>query len=643
MHIVFIDVETYSSENLTESGVHRYVEAPDFAVLWLSYKIDDRPVQTVDIYNADKKMLKYIAAMLMCEDVELHAWNAAFERLTINKHFGLNIPATKWHCTMVKALMAGYPGGLDNCAEAMQLPQKKFASGTALINYFSKPCKPTEKNDWRTRNLPADNMGKWLQYGNYNNQDVIVEYMADARLSHFIISEKERRLWLLDQQVNDRGIRCNLRFARNAILMSQVHDKRVANELKKLTGLENPNSLTQLKKWLAEKEPILQNVSLNKDGMEDVMKLVKTPTVRKALQLRGQTSSISIKKYNAILKAYCKDFRLRGMLQYCGAGKTWRWAGRIIQPHNLVKTEIKNIEYARNYVLKGNADALHQLWDSVPYCLSQLIRTCLVPEPERIFVISDLAAIEARILSWLAGELWRLDVFKGDGKIYEASAAKMFKVPLESIDKDSPYRARGKVSELALGYNGGVNALIRMGALKMGIKEDELLPLVSGWRNANKRIVAYWKEIEDLFLQAMDSGRSKNRHINFRYRDKRMEITLPSGHLLTYHKPRIVAGQITCVGVHPKTKRWSTLIIYGGLIVENIVQAIARDILAASMLRTPYDLVLHVHDESVFEVPIEHAANTAAEIHTAMKVVPDWAAGLPLDASTIISPFYRKD
>lgn len=645
---VYIDVEAFSSVDLVESGVYKYVEAPDFCLLWLSF----REVQfnrhkydrvTIDITCPDLQQLNYFFDLLDNPKVRLHAHNAVFEYVTINKFFKRNIPYSRWHCTMTKALMCGLPGGLDKAAEALGLPFRKLASGTLLINYFSKPCTPTKKNGFRTRNMPWDDLDKWVDYGKYNAQDVEVEIAIDEALDYFNQSEKERRLELLNQEINDRGVMISVPLAENAVKIDTLHSEKVQAKMKAITGLENPNSLPQLKSWLASKDGRLQNVSLKAESMEELIPTITNKRILSVLDLRKQLSNSSISKYYTALACRCHDDCVRGLIQYYGAGRTGRFAGRLLQPHNLVKTEIKPLEMAREMLMRGDAETMRLCYDSVPYVLSQLIRTCLIPRPGNVFVITDFSAIEAVVLAWLAGEKWRLDLFRRRGKLYEESASRMFKIPVEQISKDSPIRAKGKISELALGYNGSVGAMIRMGALKMGIKEKELTTIVHKWRLENPRIVKYWHNIQSAFVDAMRCGRSRLGKIEFVYSKKKMQVVLPSGRSLWYHNPRMLNNRLIYDGTHPITKKWGVIDLYGGKLTENVTQAIARDLLAEAMLRSKYVIVIHVHDEIVFEVKKEHARAAAVEIDDMMKVLPDWAQDMPVNAATTISPFYRKD
>jgi DNA polymerase len=653
---IFIDVETYSSEDLKESGVYRYVEAPDFSLLWLSFLVrktglPDTPIRKVDATTLDETGKQKLRNMLLRPDVRLHAHNVQFERIALNKWLGIEVPISKWHCTMARALMCGLPGGLDAVAEALGLIYGKMAGGRTLINYFSKPRKSIYLPGKGARNLPRDNADtwvKWQQFGEYNARDVEIEVMVHDKLSWYEISEQERRLWELDQTINDRGIRVDLALAATAMRLYNSHAEVIVEKLRELTGLDNPTSLPQMKAWITDQEPALEGITLNKESTEGVFKRVRTKQVRQALELRGQLSSISIQKYQTILRSVCANGRIHGTIQYYGAGRTGRWAGRGVQPHNLVKTEIENVELARELLSQGDDFMLKAIWDEgLPYCLSQLIRTALVPSPGHTFAISDFSAIEAVVLSWYAGEKWRLDVFRGDGLIYEACAARMFKIPIESIDKKSPWRKRGKVAELAFGYQGAEGALIRMGALKMGIKEEELSGIKYLWRSENKRIVAYWYAIENAFRECLRNGSSKEGLISMQYRNKRLTLTLPSGRQIIYQQPKVAGdGSLSYMGTHPINKRWVKIDTYGGKIVENIVQATARDLLAEALMRLDnngFNLVLHVHDEVVAEVPSETAEADRIKIDQLMRVLPSWATDLPLKAVTTLSPFYRKD
>lgn len=647
MDTLAIDIETYSSVNLADAGVYKYVESPDFQVLLFAYAFNDDPAQVVDLTDGRDLPDRVIDALL--GGVLKTAHNAAFERTCIAKLVGWELEPEEWECTMIKAGMLGLPFSLDAVSKALKLPQTKDALGKKLINYFCMPCKPTKANGGRTRNLPEHDPEKWAQFVEYCRQDVVVEQAIRQRIAFFQIPDQEKRLWQLDQQINDGGIGIDPRLVHHAIDFDQVYAERCVKEAETLTGLANPNSPAQLKAWLTEQTGE-EVKSLTKDSVPTLLAATDNPDVRRLLALRQEMAKTSVKKYEAMAAAQCSDGRVRGLLQFYGANRTGRWAGRLVQVHNLTRNEMDGLDMARGVVYDGDLDLLEMLFGNVPYVLSQLIRTAFVPAPGHRFLVADFSAIEARVIAWLAGERWRLDVFNTHGKIYEASAAQMFKVPIDSITKGSDLRQKGKVSELALGYQGGPNALITMGALKMGILEEELPKLVKMWRNANKKIVEYWYTIQDAAIEAIDTGRPVTTPHGVRFLPENgiLFIELPSGRRLSYFAPRLMDGkfgpQLQYMGVDQTKKTWGIQDTYGGKLVENIVQAVARDCLAESMLRLTaagYKIVMHVHDEVVLEMPI--GKGSIEEVNAIMGRPIDWASGLPLKAESFETAYYKKD
>ena len=484
MRSLGIDIETYSSNDLSKCGVYKYVEAVDFAILLFAYSYNCGPVHVVDIASGEQ-VPQSVLNDLTNGEVEKTAHNANFERTCIAKFFGIELLPSQWSCTMAKASMLGLPLGLDSAAKALKLEHEKDSTGKALIRYFSLPCKPSKTNGERTRNLPEHDAEKWNGYKKYNVQDVVVENAIKQKISFFNITETEKKVWQLDQKINDRGVLLDKVFVKNAIISDNISREKLTAEAIEITGLDNPNSAAQLKRWLTENmgEEIPK---LTKESIPPLLKNCTEDRIKRVLNIRQEMAKTSVKKYMAMYKAICKDNRVRGLLQYYGANRTGRWAGRLVQVQNLPLNHLKDIDLARKVVRTGDADLVEMLFGNVPDTLSQLVRTAFVAMPSHRFIVSDFSAIEARVIAWLANEKWRLDVFAGHGKIYEASGAHMFKVPIEKVTKGSPLRAKAKIAELALGYQGGPNALLKMGALKMGLTEEELPKLVAMWRHANK-------------------------------------------------------------------------------------------------------------------------------------------------------------
>ncbi|WP_126244359.1 DNA polymerase [Chitinophaga rhizosphaerae] len=649
MRTLAIDIETFSSTDLTKSGVHKYVEALDFEILLLSYAIDGGEPMCVDLLAGDTLPVDILDA-LTSPAVLKTAHNAVFERTCMAKYFGLPMPPEQWECTMVKVAMLGLPLSLDAAAKALKLDAEKDAAGKALIRYFSLPCKPTKTNGGRTRNLPEHDPERWEKYKSYNLQDVRVELAIRGKLSAFQIPDQERRLWQLDQYINDNGILVDTLLVRNAIRQDLAYKETLTEEAVRITGLDNPNSATQLKDWLG-KEMDSEVETLRKDDIPALLQATDKEAVQRVLQIRQEMAKTSVKKYKAIAACVCADRRVRGLLQFGGANRTGRWAGRLVQVHNLPRNEMSDLELAREMVRQDNLGGLELLFGNVPDALSQLIRTAFIAPKGHKLLVADFSAIEARVIAWLAGEKWRLGVFATHGKIYEASAAQMFGVPLESVTKGSDLRQKGKVSELALGYQGGPNALIKMGALKMGIVEEELPRLVAMWRQANKAIVRYWDCVGNAAIEAVEFGQpvTISHGIVLRMERNILFIQLPSGRRLAYVHPQLRPGKyggtvLAYEGMDQTTKKWGMQETYGGKLVENIVQAVARDCLAVAMLRLSdagYRIVMHVHDEVVLEVP--DTASSTEKVNEIMGMPIDWAPGLPLKAESFETSFYKKD
>ncbi|MEC1771923.1 DNA polymerase [Schinkia azotoformans] len=649
MKLLSIDIETYSSVDLVKCGVYAYCESADFEVLLFAYAVDEEEVQIVDIASGEKLPDALLKALTDPAVIKT-AYNANFERTCLAKFFGKPMPPEQWRCSSVHALMLGLPGHLDGVAKCLKLKEQKMKEGKALIRYFSVPCKQTKVNGGRNRNLPEHDPDKWLTFKDYCKQDVEVERQIRKKLEAFPIPKMEQKLWELDQNINDDGVLIDITFVSHAIQADTVFQENLYKEAVSLTGLENPNSPAQLKDWLQLQG--LEVDSLAKKNVEALMAEVENPDVKRLLELRQAMSKTSVKKYEAMERSICPDHRIRGLLQFYGANRTGRWAGRLVQIHNLPRNDMKDLEIARNLLKSGNYEALGLLFDNVPDVLSQLIRTAFIPSKGHRFIVADFSAIEARVIAWLAGERWRMEVFQTHGKIYEASAAQMFKVPIETIDKGSPLRQKGKIAELALGYGGSKGALKQMGALEMGLTEDELPELVSAWREANPNIVNLWWDVEAAAIKAVkEKAVVKMQYgLTFHYIRGILFITLPSGRSLAYVRPRIGMDerfgkeQLTYDGVEQGSKQWGRIATYGGKLTENIIQAIARDCLAVAMLRLAeagYRIKFHVHDEVVLEVP--NGTRAMEEVEELMGQPIDWAPGLPLSADSFETEYYKKD
>ncbi|MDC3416590.1 DNA polymerase [Aquibacillus salsiterrae] len=649
MKLLSIDIETYSSVDLIKSGVYAYCESADFEVLLFAYAVDDEEVQIVDLASGEE-IPKEILKAITDPNVIKTAYNANFERTCLAKQFHTPMPPEQWRCSSVHALILGLPGYLDGVAKCLRLQEQKMKEGKALIRYFSVPCKPTRVNEGRTRNLPKHDPDKWAIFKDYCKQDVEVERQIRNKLEAFPIPKMEQKLWELDQKVNDEGVLIETDLVDNAIQADKAFQDMLYEEAVCLTGLENPNSPAQLKGWLLKQG--IKVDSLAKKNVEALMGEVENFEVKRLLKLRQAMSKTSVKKYEAMERSICHDHRIRGLLQFYGANRTGRWAGRLVQIHNLPRNSMKELQIARDLLKSGNYEALELLFESVSDVLSQLIRTAFIPSKGHRFIVSDFSAIEARVIAWLAGERWRMDVFQSHGKIYEASAAQMFRVPIEIIDKGSSLRQKGKIAELALGYGGSKGALLQMGAIEMGLTEDELPELVSAWREANPNIVKLWWGIEGAAIKAVkEKAVVKMQYgLTFHYTKGILFITLPSSRSLAYVRPRIGIDerfgkeQLTYEGIEQGSKQWGRIPTYGGKLTENIIQAIARDCLAVSMLRLAeagYLINFHVHDEVVLDVPI--GTGSMEDVEELMVQPINWAPGLPLGADSFETDYYKKD
>lgn len=654
---LFIDVETYSSVDIKESGAYKYIESPDFEILIIGYALDDGPVKIVDLAQGEEMPEEFEEALLDPDCVKV-AHNAVFERLSF-KCIGYNVPAEQWYCTSVKAAYCGLPLSLDGVSKALNLTDKKLDTGKALIKYFSCPCKATRVNGERTRNYPEHAPEKWEMYKEYNKYDVLAEREIFKRLEAHIIPDIERKMYVLDQNINDRGILVDMELAESAIAVDNTYTSILTQHAQQLTGLENPNSPVQIRQWI-EKATGCVIMSLSKETMPDLMKeFADYPDVIELLNIRKKLSKTSIKKYYAMLNCAMKDHRVRGTFQFYGANRTGRWAGRLLQLQNLSKNHISHIEVPREMIRARDWESVEMIYDDVADILSQLVRTALIASPGKVFSVADFSAIEARVISWLANEKWRMDVFRGDGKIYEATGAKMFNVPISAITKGSVLRDKSKISELALGYEGSLGALKRMGGERMGLSDTEMVSLVHKWRSANPAIVDMWKEIDEASKEAVRCQRPVSctcRNIIFDCNGEFMTIQLPSGRKLFYYGPKFkdkkigrstMPTQVLCYqGVVQETKQWGEIDTYGGKLTENIVQAISRDLLGNSMLNleaNDYHPVCHIHDEVLCEVPEENAQAYYEEMASIMGTPPEWASDLPLRADGYTTPFYLKD
>lgn len=646
MQTLSIDLETYSDQPLAKTGVYRYVESPDFEILLFAYSVDGGSVQQIDLACGEKIPPAILAAL---EDDKVIKWafNANFERICLSRFLGYPtgdyLKPDSWKCSMVWAAYMGLPLSLEGVGAVLGLEKQKLTESKDLIKYFCQPCAPTKTNGQRTRNLPEHAPDKWLAFKRYNIRDVETEMSIQARLLKYPVPDSVWEEYRLDQEINDRGVGLDMELVRQAIQMDGRSRSELTQAMKELTSLDNPNSVQQMKQWLAD-----NGVETDTLGKKAVAELLKTapPQLQKVLTLRQQLAKSSVKKYQAMETAVCADGRARGMFQFYGANRTGRWAGRIIQMQNLPQNHLDDLSEARGLVRAGGFDALEMLYEDVPDTLSQLIRTAFVPQENRKFIVADFSAIEARVIAWLAGEKWRQDVFAEGKDIYCASASQMFGVPVEKHGVNGHLRQKGKIAELALGYGGSVGALKAMGALEMGLSEDELPALVSAWRQANPKIVQFWWAVDRAVMDAVARRTTTKTHgIIFSARNGMLFITLPSGRSLSYVKPKIGENRfggdcITYEGVGG-TKKWERIDSYGPKFVENIVQATSRDILCYAMktLRC-CSIVMHIHDEVVIEADRRMSLQAVCD---QMGRTPPWAKGLQLRADGYETDFYKKD
>lgn len=641
---LFLDLETFSSIDLAKSGVYHYAESPDFEILLFGYCVDGGGVQVIDLASGEH-LPDEIYSALLDESVIKWAHNAQFERVCLSRYLNQWLKPNSWRCTMVWSAYLGLPLTLEGAALVTGAEKQKLTEGKDLIRYFSMPCKPTKTNNQRTRNLPEHDPQRWERFKAYNARDVETEMAIQAKLASFPVPEDEWKNYILDQKINDRGILLDMTLVRQAIRCDEQSRSELTRVMQELTALDNPNSVAQMKSWLADHG--LETDTLDKAAVKELLKTAPG-SLGRVLELRQKLAKSSIKKYTAMENAVCSDSRARGLLQFYGANRTGRFAGRLIQVQNLPQNHLSDLEEARNLIRSGQFDAAEMLYESVPSVLSELIRTAFIPKSGFKFIVADFSAIEARVIAWLAGETWRNEVFATHGKIYEASAAQMFHVPIGEVTKGSPLRQKGKIAELALGYGGSVGALTAMGALDMGLTEDELRPLVTSWRKANPNIVRFWWDVDRAAKRAVKDRVTTETHgIRIGYRSGMLFITLPSGRNLYYVKPRIELNRfgsesVTYEGISA-AKKWERIESYGPKFVENIVQAASRDILCYAMRRLDalgYNIVMHVHDEVVIEAP---ARASVDDICTVMSESPTWAKGLLLRADGFECQFYKKD
>lgn len=645
-----IDIETYSGTPITD-GVYRYAEDGDFEILLFAYSVNGGPVLVVDMASGEV-LPERITAALEDPGVVKTAFYANFERVCIGKWLGRRLDPAQWDCTMARAAMLGLPLSLEAAGRVLGLERQKMAEGKNLIRYFSVPCKPTKANGGRTRNRPGDDPGKWETFKRYCVRDVEVEQDIRRRVELMPVPPSEHRIYTIDQRINDRGVLVDLAMVRAAIELDGTYRVRLVDEATGLSGLDNPNSLAQLKAWL-EKETGEAVEKLGKKELPDMIKGAKDGNVRRMLELRGEMSKTSIKKYEAMKRTACRDGRVRGLLQYYGASRTGRWAGRFVQVQNLPQNHLPDLDDARGLLKRREFWRIEMMYD-VPDMLSQLIRTAFIAKEGCTFIVCDFSAIEARVVSWLAGEEWRLEVFRTHGKIYEASASMMFKVPIDEITKTDPRRQKGKIAELALGYQGGTGALKQMGGERMGLSDGEMEAIVAHWREANPAIVKLWRDVEGAAKMAVRLGEHgepvRLRGLEFRVRLGALTVKLPSGRMLCYPRPAIGENRfgkeaVTYEGTDQTTRRWRRMETYGGKLVENITQAIARDCLAVTMERLEergYPIVFHVHDEVILEVP-KDGTKTLDEVEEVFRTPIPWAEDLPLKGAGYETDYYLKD
>lgn len=648
MRTLSIDIETYSPVDLRTCGVYAYAAHPEFEILLFGYAFDDDPVQVIDLACGEKLPTELQNALYDPEILKT-AFNASFERTCLSAFMGSVTPPEQWSCTAVWARELGLPASLESVGIVLGLPEdkQKLKTGKALIRYFSIPCKPTKVNGMRTRNLPQHDPERWALYKEYNAGDVVAEREIRRKLSRFPVFPSEQILWQHDQHINDRGVGVDAVLAEEAVQIDTVIKGRLLDDARELTGLDNPKSAAQLKGWISETAGI-EVESLNKKSIPGVRAEAANDDVDKMLDIRAGLAKTSTEKYKAMLRTVGADGRIRGLTQFYGAARTGRWAGRLVQMQNLPQNKMPDadLDIARQLVRAGDLKTLEMLYDDISGTLSQLIRTAFIPRKGCRFIVADFSAIEARVLAWLSSEKWRMDVFNTHGKIYEASAEQMFHLPAGSVKKGDPMRQKGKIAELALGYGGSVGAMKSMGALEMGLSESELKPIVDSWRAANKAITTFWWDTDAAARKTIQSKVPTKLPFDMGFYKKGplMKLRLPNGRELSYVKPAIIDDNITYEGNIQSPGAWGRIESYGPKLVENIVQAVARDCLAEAIVRLEnngFPVVFHVHDEVICEVP--EGVSSAKELGALMSEPIPWAKGLPLRADAYECEYYRKD
>lgn len=654
--ILHIDIETYSSAPIRDVGAYKYTESPDFEILMVAFAFNDEPIEIIDLKSGEVLPTRFLRAL---EDPNIEKWahNATFERRAF-KAYGFDVPVEQWHCSAIKAAYCGYPLGLDAVSQAMDLGDKgKLSTGRALIRYFCMPVKATIRNGGRTRNLPEHDPERWEEFKLYCINDVEAEREISKRLSEYEIPQKERALYILDQEINDRGILVDTTMARNAIELDDKHSSVLTERMAELTGLDNPNSPKQLSEWLST--ALQQEVkTIAKGALTELLKAdlgSDSDRIKEVINLRLHSAKTSTKKYEAMINCAGADGRAHGLFQFYGASRTGRWAGRLIQLQNLPRNYISNLAEARGHMRELDYSTISLMYDNISDIQSQLIRTALIAPKGQAFVVADFSAIEARVIAWYANERWRMDVFESHGKIYEASAAMMFEMDIEDIARDSKEREKGKIAELALGYQGSLGALKQMGGEQMGLSDEEMSGIVRQWRAKSKNIVSFWYEVDAAVKEAILKSRKvvlRNfKDLSIESNGKVLTISLPSGRQLFYQTPRMTTNRfggasVKYLGMNQTTRKWEWVESYGGKFVENIVQATARDLLAYSMIeidKRGYPIVMHVHDEVAIEAPLEVAEERLEELCDIMAEEVPWAKGLVLTAAGYTSTFYKKD
>ena len=643
------DIETFSDIDLIRCGVYKYADSPNFEMLLFAYAVDDGDVHIIDIAGGEELPEEIIQA-IKSDTVVKTAYNAQFERVCLSRYLklpeGEYLNPQSWYCTAVQAAELALPLSLADVGSVLGLERQKMTEGKELIKYFCVPCKPTKSNGNRTRNRPCHDINKWETFKKYCMRDVDVERQIADKLKMYPISDEEHRLYVLDQIINDRGVLVDSELAEQAVKLNSIQTAVAVEQAYMITGLENPNSVTQLKQWLKEKGVEIE--SLSKKSVKSLADETDGD-VSEMLKLRLLMAKTSVKKYEAVIRSVCSDNRVHGMMRFCGANRTGRWSGNILQPQNLPQNHLPDLTLARDIVKDGDFEMLDMMFGNVPNVLSELIRTVLIPKPNHRFIVADFSAIEARVLAWIAGEQWRIDTFKNGGDIYCASASKMFKVPVEKHGVNGELRQKGKISELACGYGGSVGALKNMGAVEMGVQENELQGLINDWRNANPHIVRFWYEVGNAAMKAIKEKTTVPLgKLVFAYERGILFIRLPSGRRLSYIKPRIGTNRfggdsITYMGIN-SAKKWDRLETFGGKLTENIVQGTARDLLANALINAAnagYDTVFHVHDEIICEVP--NGYGSVDELCKLMCIKPEWADGLPLNADGFECEYYKKE